>query len=156
MAGAARQRTLRHHHHPGGEVYYASLAGNYIAHIDVDRRGHGHRPTDQGPGRAPRVVRFAGRIWVSYWNTGQVGMYDPAAKTWHEWKLPGTAHTYAVWVDPHDKVWLTDWSVNAIVRFDPITESSRAFRPTAPRPTCGRCSAAAARCGARSRATTAW
>ena len=33
--------------------------------------------------QAPR-----GRIWVSYWNTGQVGMYDPAARTWREWKLP--------------------------------------------------------------------
>ena len=27
-----------------------------------------------------------------------------------------------MWVDAHDGVWLTDWSVNAIVRFDPTTE----------------------------------
>ena len=35
--------------------------------------------------------------------------------------LPDTAHAYAVWVDPDDKVWLTDWSINALVRFDPDT-----------------------------------
>ena len=63
-----------------------------------------------------------GRIWVSYWNTGQVGMYDPATRAWREWKLPGNAHAYSVWVDDRDKVWLTDWSINAIVRFDPVTE----------------------------------
>jgi virginiamycin B lyase len=51
-----------------------------------------------------------------------VGMYDPAARTWREWKLPGNAHAYSVWVDDRDHVWLTDWSVNAIVRFDPVTE----------------------------------
>ena len=38
-------------------------------------------------------------------------MYDPATRTWREWKLPGNAHTYSVWVDDRDKVWLTDWSV---------------------------------------------
>ena len=62
---------------------------------------------------------------MSYWNTGQVGMYDPSSKTWREWKLPGSAHAYSVWVDDHDKVWLTDWSTNAIVRFDPITREIR-------------------------------
>jgi len=24
-----------------------------------------------------------------------------------------------VWVDPDDKVWLSEWAANAIVRFDP-------------------------------------
>jgi virginiamycin B lyase len=64
---------------------------------------------------------------VSYWNTGQVGMYDPATGAWREWKLPGNAHTYSVWVDDKDKVWLTDWSINAIVRFDPVTEKFDSF-----------------------------
>jgi virginiamycin B lyase len=69
-----------------------------------------------------------GRLWVSYWNTGQVGVYDPATKAWREWKLPGRApHAYSVWVDPNDKVWLTDWSSNAIVRFDPASERFDSF-----------------------------
>jgi virginiamycin B lyase len=49
-------------------------------------------------------------------------LYYPAARRWREWKLPGNAHAYAVWVDDKDKVWLTDWSTNAIVRFDPASE----------------------------------
>jgi len=68
-----------------------------------------------------------GSVWVSYWNTGQVARYDPAAHAWREWTLPGKAHAYAVWVDPHDKVWLSDWSANAIVRFDPTTGAFTRF-----------------------------
>ena len=42
-------------------------------------------------------------------------------------QLPGAAHAYSVWVDNRDKVWLTDWSTNAIVRFDPVTEKFDSF-----------------------------
>jgi virginiamycin B lyase len=114
---------------PGGDVYYASLAGNYIARIDTDTGAATviEPPTPQQGAR--RVWSDSrGRIWVSYWNTGQVGMYDPAAKAWREWKLPGVQpHAYAVWVDDKDKVWLTDWSANALVRFDPVTEKFDTF-----------------------------
>jgi virginiamycin B lyase len=107
---------------PSGDVYYASLAGNHIARIDVET-GEAtviEPPTkDQGARRVWSDSK--GRIWVSYWNTGQVGMYDPATRGWKEWKLPGNAHAYSVWVDATDKVWLTDWSTNALVRFDPVT-----------------------------------
>jgi virginiamycin B lyase len=108
---------------PSGEVYYASLAGNHIARIDVET-GEATVIEPPTPKQGARRVwsDSRGRIWVSYWNTGQVGMYDPAARAWREWKLPGNAHAYSVWVDDGDKVWLTDWSVNAIVRFDPVTE----------------------------------
>jgi virginiamycin B lyase len=108
---------------PSGDIYYASLAGNHIARIDTET---GQAVVIEPPTPAQGARRVwsdsRGRIWVSYWNTGQVGMYDPATKSWREWKLPGSAHAYSVWVDDHDLVWLTDWSVNAIVRFDPATE----------------------------------
>jgi virginiamycin B lyase len=113
---------------PSGEVYYASLAGNHIAHIDVETGVATviEPPTkEQGARRVWSDSR--GRIWVSYWNTGQVGMYDPASKAWREWKLPGNAQAYSVWVDEQDKVWLTDWSINAIVKFDPATEKFESF-----------------------------
>ena len=32
-----------------------------------------------------------------------------------------------MYVDEKDKVWLTDFSANAIVRFDPLTEKFNAF-----------------------------
>ncbi len=113
---------------PGGDVWYASLAGNHIARIDVET---GEATVIEPPTRDQGARRVwpdsKGRIWVSYWNTGHVGLYDPAARTWREWKLPGNAHTYSVWVDPQDKVWLTDWSTNAIVRFDPVTEAFTSY-----------------------------
>jgi virginiamycin B lyase len=113
---------------PSGEVYYASLAGNHIAHVDVDTGvATVIEPTTKGQGARRVWSDSRGRIWVSYWNTGQVGMYDPATKAWREWKLPGNAHAYSVWVDDQDKVWLTDWSINAIVKFDPATEKFESF-----------------------------
>jgi virginiamycin B lyase len=32
-----------------------------------------------------------------------------------------------VWVDPDDKVWLSEWTANAIVRFDPATVKFESF-----------------------------
>ena len=113
---------------PSGDVYYASLAGNHIAHIDVETgMATVIEPPTQAQGARRAWSDSRGRIWVSYWNTGQVGVYDPASKSWREWKLPGNAHAYSVWVDDRDKVWLTDWSINAIVKFDPVTEKFETF-----------------------------
>ena len=113
---------------PSGDIYYASLAGNHIARVDVDTGTAAViEPPTRGQGARRVWSDSRGRIWVSYWNTGQVGMYDPASKSWREWKLPGNAHAYSVWVDDQDKVWLTDWSINAIVRFDPVTEKFDSF-----------------------------
>jgi len=114
---------------PGGDVYYASLAGNHIARIDTES---GEATVIEPPTRdqgARRVWSDShGRIWVSYWNTGHVGMYDPASRAWREWKLPGNRpRAYSVWVDSQDKVWLTEWTANAIVKFDPATERFESF-----------------------------
>jgi len=118
---------------PSGDVYYASLANNHIARIDVET---GEATVIEPPTRDQGARRVwsdsKGRIWVSYWNTGHVGMYDPASRAWKEWKLPGNAHAYSVWVDPADKVWLTDWSINALVRFDPVTEQFESFPSSKP------------------------
>jgi virginiamycin B lyase len=113
---------------PDGDVYFASLAGSYLARIDVASGATTiiEPPTPQQGAR--RVMADArGRIWVSYWNTGQVACYDPAARTWREWKLPGAAHAYAIWVDENEQVWLSDWSANALVRFDPAREHFDTF-----------------------------
>ena len=114
---------------PKGDVYYASLANNHIARIDAET-GVATVIEPPTPRQGARRVwsDSRGRIWVSYWNTGQVGMYDPAANTWKEWKLPGNSpRAYSVWVDAADKVWLTEWTANAIVRFDPATEKFEVF-----------------------------
>lgn len=120
---------------PNGEVYYASLAGNHIGKINPET-GQATVIESPTPGQGARRVwsDSRGRVWVSEWNVGQVGMYDPAANAWKEWKLPGNRpQTYAVYVDERDNVWLTDFGSNAIVRFDPQTERFESFAlPHAP------------------------
>ena len=45
-----------------------------------------------------------------------------------QWALPGKdAQAYAVYVDERDKVWLTDFLTNSIVRFDPASEKFESF-----------------------------
>jgi virginiamycin B lyase len=41
--------------------------------------------------------------------------------------LEAAGRAYSVWVDPSDKVWLTDFAANAIVRFDPATQGFLSF-----------------------------
>jgi virginiamycin B lyase len=109
---------------PDGSVYYASLAGSHIARIDpATNEAHVLEPptADQG---ARRIWSDShGRLWISEWNAGQLGMYDPAAETWREWRLPGDRPSpYAVYVDERNLVWLSDFNANALVRFDPTSE----------------------------------
>jgi virginiamycin B lyase len=114
---------------PDGTVYYASLAGSHIARIDT-KTGEATPidPPTKGQGARRIWSDSAGRLWVSEWNAGQVSVFDPAAKTWKAWKLPGNKpHAYAVYVDQADKVWLTDFGANAILRFDPATEKFQSF-----------------------------
>ncbi len=113
---------------PDGQIYYASLAGNHIAHVDPES-GKATVIAPPTPGQGARRIwsDSRGRLWVSYWNTGHVGCYDPVKKTWREWPLPGKARTYSVWVDEKDKVWLAEWTRNALIRFDPVSERFTAF-----------------------------
>lgn len=114
---------------PQGEVYYASLAGSHIAHIDL-ATGAATPIDPPTPGQGARRVwsDSQGRIWVSEWNAGQVAVYDPAAQSWREWKLPGEQPSaYAVYVDEQDQVWLSDFGGNALVRFDPTSEQFESF-----------------------------
>ena len=114
---------------PAGEVWWCSLAGSFIAHID---RKTGDSTIVEPPTKnqgARRVWSDArGRIWVSEWNSGQLSVYDPAAKSWRAWKLPGDKpRAYAVYVDERQQVWVSDFGGNAVFRFDPGTEQFERF-----------------------------
>lgn len=114
---------------PKGEVYYASLAGSHIARINT-QTGEATIIEPPTPGQGARRVwsDSKGRVWVSEWNAGQVGRYDPATNTWREWKLPGTRPlAYAVYVDENDSVWLSDFGASALVQFDPATETFKQY-----------------------------
>jgi len=114
---------------PDGAVYYASLAGSHIARIDPETgQATPINPPTAGQGARRVWSDSRGRVWVSEWNAGQLGMYDPAANAWREWKLPGERpQAYAVFVDDRDIIWLSDFGANAIVRFDPTTEQFESF-----------------------------
>jgi virginiamycin B lyase len=119
---------------PNGEVYYASLAGNHIAQINIET-GEATVIEPPTPGQGARRVwsDSQGRIWVSEWDAGQLGMYDPAAQAWREWPLPGTQpKAYAVYVDEQDMVWLSDFGSNSLVRFDPAQETFETFSLPSP------------------------
>jgi virginiamycin B lyase len=118
---------------PGGDVWWCSLAGSYIARID---RKTGESTVVEPPTRDQGARRVwsdsRGRIWVSEWNSGQLSVHDPAARTpaqaWRAWKLPGDGpRCYAVYVDERDIVWASDFGGNAVWRFDPASETFERF-----------------------------
>jgi len=114
---------------PNGEIYYASLAGNHIAHVNIDT-GEATVIEPPTPNQGARRVwsDSNGRIWVSEWNAGQLGVYDPASAEWREWRLPGQSpQAYAVYVDEQDIVWVTDFGDNALQRFDPQIEAFKTY-----------------------------
>ena len=119
---------------PSGGVFYASLAGSYLGRIDI-RSGRATvlRPPTRSQGARRAWSDSQGRIWISEWNAGKVGRYDPLRRRWREWRLPGTnPMPYAVFVDGKDVVWLSDFGTNALVRFDPTTARFTRLRlPTA-------------------------
>jgi virginiamycin B lyase len=114
---------------PSGDVWWCSLAGSFIAHIDR-RSGDStivEPPTaNQGARRIWSDSR--GHLWVSEWYSGQLTMHDPSAGRWKSWKLPGDGpRPYAVYVDARDQVWVSDFGTNAVLRFDPGTEKFERF-----------------------------
>jgi virginiamycin B lyase len=114
---------------PDGEVYFVSLAGSYLAHVDLDTdRATVIEPPTPGQGARRVWSDSAGRLWVSEWVAGQLARYDPDTDDWQEWRLPGVdPRAYAVYVDERDAVWVSDFGGDAIWRFDPVTERFREF-----------------------------
>lgn len=110
---------------PKGDVYFVSLAGGYLAQIDPKTKTATviQPPTPQQGAR--RVwADSLGRLWISEWNAGQIGMYDPAKNGWKEWRAPGDRPgIYALFVDERDQVWVSDFGGNALMRFNPAKET---------------------------------
>ncbi len=119
---------------PDGRVYFASLAGSYVGRINTETGSVTVlTPPTRNQGARRVWPDSKGLIWVSEWNAGRLGMYDPVSDKWREWPLPGkNPKPYAVYVDGRDKVWLTDFGDNALVRFDPEKETFEAFRLPSP------------------------
>jgi virginiamycin B lyase len=114
---------------PDGEVWYASLAGSYIGHVNTTTGAvEVVDPPTKGAGTRRVWSDSAGVLWVSEWYAGQLARYDPKTGAWQEWRLPGeNPAAYAVYVDENEKVWVSDFGANAVLRFDPMTETFEAF-----------------------------
>jgi virginiamycin B lyase len=112
-----------------GDVYYASLANSFVGKIDLNTNAAQVLDPPTAAQGARRVWGDSqGRVWVSEWNAGQLGMYDPSTGEWREWRLPGNSPmAYAVYVDERDIVWISDFGANALVSFDPSSETFEVF-----------------------------
>ena len=109
---------------PSGDIYYASLAGNHIAKIDITSgKATIIAPPTKNQGARRVWSDSKGRIWVSEWLSGNLSMYNPVDQQWKMFKPPvDNPQTYSVYVDDKDMVWITEWTSNAIMRFDPGTQ----------------------------------
>lgn len=119
---------------PGGDVWYASLAGSHIANIEkATGKARIVTPPTEEQGARRIWSNSEGKLWVSEWLSGQVSQYDPQSDSWQAWRLPGKDPLpYSVYVDENDKVWLTDFDANAVVFFDPDTETFTSFPSSMP------------------------
>ena len=125
LPGARGARTLWHHGDAGwGHLLCLPRGEPHRADRHEDRRGDRDRAADGGPGRPPRLVGQPREGSGSANGTaGRSASTIRPETRWRSWKLPGeNPLAYAVYVDEHDKVWLSDFGGNALVRFDPETE----------------------------------
>jgi len=114
---------------PSGDIWFVSLAGSYLAKPDLETGAVTPiDPTRKGSGTRRVWSDSKGRLWVSEWNAGSLSVYDPQKKMWQTWPLPGEMpRAYAVFVDEGDRVWVSDFFGNAIVRFDPASQEFVSF-----------------------------
>ena len=105
------------------------MRGDHIARIDtatgaatvVD-------PPKPGVGPAPHLVGLERHPLGQLLAFGRDRPLRSAANTWKTYALPKSkSGCYSVYVDEKDKVWVTDFVANAIMRFDPATEKFEAF-----------------------------
>jgi virginiamycin B lyase len=114
---------------PTGEIYFVSLAGSYLASVNLENGAATVLEPPTSRQGARRVWSdSSGNLWISEWDAGQLGWYSPSTGQWREWKAPGAApKPYAVYVDDRDAVWISDFATNQMVRFDPPTETFEAW-----------------------------
>ena len=115
---------------PQGTVYFASLAGSYLARID-GASGAATVVEPPTPRQGARRVwsDSKGDVWIAEWNSGNLSRYSPASGRWSTWRAPGEApRLYAVYVDETDRVWASEWSAQAMLRFDPRSGKFEIFR----------------------------
>jgi virginiamycin B lyase len=101
---------------PSGEIYYVSLAGSHLAHVNRETGEVNviEPPTAEQGARRVWSDR-SGNLWISEWNGGQLTRYNPATGEWKSWRPEGARpRIYAVYVDDRGIVWTSDFGANAV------------------------------------------
>lgn len=120
---------------PQGTVYFASLAGSYVARINPNNSVSVIEPPTRDQGARRVWSDSKGDLWVSEWSSGKLGRYEPASGKWTEWQAPGSSpRLYAVYVDDEDKVWTSEWGAQVMLRFDPKTGKFQSYKSSSGSP----------------------
>jgi streptogramin lyase len=76
------------------------------------------------------LVDSRGKIWVHWMLTGAISMYDPATRKAATYLVPTNAATpYGACIDPFDNIWVAEWNVGKLARFDQSTGAWTEFVP---------------------------
>ena len=106
---------------PAGAVYFASLAGSYIARIDP-ATGEATVIEPPTPRQGARRIwsDSQGALWISEFLAGQIARFDASKNTWRSWRLPGDRpEPYGLYIDQHDVVWVSDFGSGYSAAFRP-------------------------------------
>ena len=64
-----------------------------------------------------------GRIWYGAFSAGMLGVLDPPSGKMTEYRIGRFSEPYEAWVDPEDKIWMTDGGQGGmLISFDPDSE----------------------------------
>ena len=86
------------------------------------------------PGTSNPLMELAqdrqGTIWATTFSTATLVAFHPATSTFNTYTIPGSnsGELYGITITPHNAIWVTAPTINAIARFDP---TSRHFTPFA-------------------------
>lgn len=108
-----------------GHVWYSQIGANVIGKIDPGS-GEVTQYTMPEEWMGPRRLKAApdGRIWIPFFSTAEIAVFDPETERLQRYDLPHPGDTpYALVVDGATGiVWVCGTSSNTIYRFDPATE----------------------------------
>jgi len=67
---------------PKGDIWFVSLAGSYLANVDLEiGTAIVYEPPTKDQGARRVWSDSKGRLWISEWNSGNVSAYDPIDKS---------------------------------------------------------------------------
>jgi streptogramin lyase len=107
------------------DVWIAEFYGCRVTRFDPDTETFREFVSPSAPCTLRRLgLDSAGRIWYGVFDAGRLGVLEPRTGRMHEYEIGRFSEPYEAWIDPFDKVWMTDGGQGGmLIRFDPETES---------------------------------